>query len=128
MSKKNFTLEEANRLLPEVKIELEALQGIKFNFESKFTELRHGKKHGMNEDQIFSLEGQIEFLQMEAKVHMHNLQLRGVELKDIDTGLVDFPSIINGKEVLLCWKLGESSIRFYHGVHEGFNGRKRIEN
>ena len=50
----------------------------------------------------------------------------GVQIKDLDIGLVDFPTLFRGKEVYLCWKLGESSIGFWHG-EEGIRGRKPID-
>ena len=51
----------------------------------------------------------------------------GVQVKDLDTGLLDFPCEVDGNTVLLCWKLGEKSITHWHGVSEGFAGRKRID-
>jgi len=51
----------------------------------------------------------------------------GCQVKDLEIGLIDFPALFNGQEVCLCWKLGESGIQFWHGVHEGFRGRKAID-
>ena len=51
----------------------------------------------------------------------------GCVIKDLDVGLLDFPSVINNEEVYLCWKLGEDRIRFYHRQDEGFAGRKPID-
>lgn len=51
----------------------------------------------------------------------------GCIVKDIDVGLLDFPSRLHGEEVYLCWRLGEDRIRFYHRQDEGFAGRKRID-
>jgi len=51
----------------------------------------------------------------------------GCLMKDLDIGLVDFPTVFQGEEVYLCWKLGEDCIRFWHGVNEGFRGRKPID-
>lgn len=51
----------------------------------------------------------------------------GCLLKDVDTGLLDFPTLYRGKEVYLCWKLGESGIGFWHQVEDGFRGRKAID-
>lgn len=50
----------------------------------------------------------------------------GCELKDYETGLVDFPTRLGGREVLLCWKLGEESIEYWHEVDAGYEGRRRI--
>lgn len=51
----------------------------------------------------------------------------GCIVKDLDAGLVDFPTLFRGEEVYMCWKLGESSIEFWHGTEEGFAGRKPID-
>jgi hypothetical protein len=51
----------------------------------------------------------------------------GVVVKDLDVGLVDFPTIYRGEEVYLCWRMDESDIGHWHGVHEGFAGRKEID-
>ena len=51
----------------------------------------------------------------------------GFEVKDLDIGLIDFPSLYRGEEVCLCWKLGEADIEFWHSATEGFRGRKRID-
>lgn len=51
----------------------------------------------------------------------------GCLLKDLDLGLIDFPCRAGDREVYLCWKLGEPSIRFWHGLEEGFSGRKPID-
>ena len=58
---------------------------------------------------------------------MNKIQETGCVVKDLDEGLVDFPSLIEGEEVYLCWKLGEEHIDFWHGVDEGFAGRKPLD-
>ncbi len=58
---------------------------------------------------------------------VERIHATGCVVKDIDVGLLDFPSRINGQEVFLCWRLGEDRIRFYHGMDEGFAGRKPID-
>ncbi|SDN28419.1 hypothetical protein SAMN04487897_102381 [Paenibacillus sp. yr247] len=129
--KKWFSLEEANEMLPFVDQELKKMQGLKRNFEEKYTELRKQKnelaeKPGAEKDPFFVMEAELEFIQIEARGLIQNFQLTGVELKDIETGLVDFPALIEGQEVLLCWKQGEDRIRYYHGKDDGFAGRKPI--
>ncbi len=52
---------------------------------------------------------------------------RGAIVKDIDEGLVDFPAVRAGEEILLCWRLGEDAITHWHGLEEGFAGRKRLD-
>ena len=57
---------------------------------------------------------------------MEQVQSFGCLIKDLDVGLIDFPTLYRGEEVYLCWKLGEDGIEFWHGVSEGFRGRKKI--
>ena len=58
---------------------------------------------------------------------MGEIDAMGVQVKDLDIGLLDFPCEVDGEIVLLCWKLGEKSITHWHGVAEGFAGRKPID-
>jgi hypothetical protein len=58
---------------------------------------------------------------------IERIHATGCVVKDIEVGLLDFPSRINGEEVFLCWRLGEDRIRFYHSMDEGFTGRKPID-
>jgi hypothetical protein len=51
----------------------------------------------------------------------------GVEVKDLETGLLDFPSLRDGEEVLLCWRVGEPAVEWWHRREEGFAGRQRID-
>jgi hypothetical protein len=50
----------------------------------------------------------------------------GAQVKDIDTGLLDFPWLRDGEEVLLCWRVGEKDIRYWHGLEDGFAGRQPL--
>jgi hypothetical protein len=54
------------------------------------------------------------------------IQALGAIVKDLELGLVDFPSLRQGEEVLLCWRVGEDEIRFWHPVDEGFSGRRPL--
>jgi len=58
---------------------------------------------------------------------VENIHSTGCLVKDLDVGLLDFPSRLNDEEIYLCWKLGEDRIRFYHRQDEGFAGRKPID-
>lgn len=51
----------------------------------------------------------------------------GVQVKDLDMGLLDFPCVVDGQIILLCWKLGEKAIEYWHGLEEGYAGRKPID-
>jgi hypothetical protein len=58
---------------------------------------------------------------------LERIQSTGCVVKDLEIGLLDFPSRINGQAVYLCWRLGEDRIRFYHAQDEGFAGRKPLD-
>ena len=51
----------------------------------------------------------------------------GVSVKDVDSGLLDVPSIRNGEDVLLCWRLGEPAVEWWHGVDDGLAGRRPVD-
>src|SRR5215470_17240279 len=61
------------------------------------------------------------------KTALERINSAGCIVKDLDVGLLDFPSIVANEEVYLCWKLGEDRIRFYHRQDEGFAGRKPLD-
>jgi hypothetical protein len=134
MKKKYFTLEEANALLPMIETEINHLQNLKHKFDLRYDQLERLKKgtseimtKASKEDPFFVLEAELDFIQIEAQNHISNIQDKGALLKDIELGLIDFPAIKDDEEVELCWKLGEKSIAYYHGITEGFMGRKPIE-
>jgi hypothetical protein len=58
---------------------------------------------------------------------IHEILETGVQIKDINIGLLDFPTLRDGHEVYLCWKYGEGDIAFWHEVDAGFAGRQPIE-
>ena len=58
---------------------------------------------------------------------VRELTALGVELKDYETGLVDFPAVIDGRPVYLCWRLGEPRVQFWHEIDAGFVGRRPLE-
>jgi len=62
-----------------------------------------------------------------AKDALAEIDSIGVQVKDLNIGLLDFPCEVEGQIILLCWKLGEKAITYWHGVQEGFAGRKPID-
>jgi hypothetical protein len=130
--KRYFTLAEANALIPELEPLLRELQRMKHEIQQKYSQLQEAKlamagSAAVSHDAFFAEEAELEFLMFSANSLFGQIQGFGVEIKDIDTGLCDFYSIRNGEEVLLCWRLGEPEIRFWHGLYEGFMGRKPID-
>ena len=57
---------------------------------------------------------------------MNGIHELGAVVKDLDDGLVDFPARVEGEEAFLCWRLGEEEIGYWHGLDEGFAGRKPL--
>lgn len=57
---------------------------------------------------------------------IRNITSRGIQIKDLDRGLVDFPHVRDGREVLLCWELEEDDIEFWHETDSGYAGRERL--
>jgi len=55
------------------------------------------------------------------------LTLIGVQVKDVDSGLVDFPAVREGESVLLCWRVSEPAVEWWHGLEDGFAGRKQVD-
>jgi hypothetical protein len=63
----------------------------------------------------------------EAKAALGEIEEIGVLVKDLEKGLLDFPALMDGRTVLLCWKLGEKEIGYWHSTEEGFAGRKPLD-
>ena len=61
------------------------------------------------------------------KQEMAAIEEMGVQVKDLEVGLIDFPTLFRGEEVLLCWRFGEDRIEHWHGLTEGFRGRRPID-
>lgn len=131
MIRRYFTLEEANDLLPTILKEINELKTLQQDFESKLKKLER-VKHSMqldlrnDTDSIFKMESELDFIEMQIQLHVNNIQSTGAQLKGIETALVDFPAILNEKEILLCWKEDESEITHYHSLQEGFSGRRPL--
>jgi hypothetical protein len=69
----------------------------------------------------------LEALVQRARDSIQEIDALGVQVKDLDTGLLDFPCLLEGEMVLLCWKRGEQRIEFWHRIDTGFAGRQPID-
>jgi hypothetical protein len=134
MSDKTFTLDEAQMLLPVLDSLLRtAISGKKLmeEVEGEMQELSHRifLNGGTHVDVVAVARRKAERGKAEqrAKDALAEIDSIGVQVKDIDTGLLDFPCDVEGTIVLLCWKMGETSITHWHGTDEGFAGRKLID-
>ncbi len=129
-----FNLLEAERLLPEVEGLLRSLIQLKEEYERTDAELNRllqqvSMAGGMipPRDRIAQLRTRKDATARGLESSLEKLQETGCQLKDIEVGLVDFPTLYRGQEVYLCWKLGESSIVFWHRIEDGFRGRQQID-
>ena len=134
MSDRTFTLEEAQSLLPVLESLLRTAMNAKNLIEKDDAEqqaLHHRifLNGGMFLDIVSLARRRSERAKAEqrAKDAVAEIDSIGVQVKDLDIGLLDFPCVVEGQIVLLCWKLGEKSITHWHGTQEGFAGRKPID-
>jgi hypothetical protein len=134
MSDKTFTLDEAHSLLPVLESLLRtAITGKKVmeEVEAEMQALTHRifLNGGTHVDVVATARRKAERAKAEqsAKDALAEIDSIGVQVKDIDIGLLDFPCEVEGQIVLLCWKMGENSITHWHSPEEGFAGRKPID-
>jgi hypothetical protein len=131
---KTFSLDEAQSLLPVLESLLKrAIEG-KRNAEEKETALQELRQRiflsgGMqvNVISVTRQRAEIEKFVQQAKDAVEEIDSIGVQVKDVDTGLLDFPCVLDSEIVLLCWKMGESRIDYWHTVDAGFRGRQPLD-
>jgi hypothetical protein len=131
---KTFTLEEAQSLVPVLKSLLKtAMDGKRVleQVERESLELTQRIKvsGGYRVDIVKRARRMAErdkALQ-ETKDALAEIDSIGVQVKDLDIGLLDFPCVVEGETILLCWKYGEDKLEYWHGLEEGFQGRKPID-
>jgi hypothetical protein len=120
-----FTLEEANATLNVVRPLVEQILSIRQAILDRQPEVWPAleKAAGNGGGPAASLLA-VEFDRLDALVR--KIHALGVQLKDINLGLLDFPALREGREVYLCWKYGEDEIRYWHEVDAGFSGRQPL--
>lgn len=124
-----FTVQDANGLLPRLTEILEEL----FRKTRKVAPLRQeldaatrkarGNGHLPESENAAAA---LDRLRQEIQADIGQIQALGVEIKDLQQGLVDFPSLRNGEEIYLCWRFGEAEVAYWHDRRSGFSGRQRI--
>jgi hypothetical protein len=134
MPDRYFTFDEAQTLLPVLESLLRAAVDSKQTIEtvdSEFEGLRQRIfMNGGTLVDIVSLahrRAEKDKAVQRAKDTLAEIDSIGVQVKDLDTGLLDFPCVVEDKVILLCWKLGEKGITHWHGMEEGFRGRKPVD-
>jgi len=134
VAKRTFSLDEAHALLPVLESLLrrgmEAKKQVE-EIEAEFQQLNHRifLAGGCEIDVVkFSRRRALSDKALQqVKDCLAEMEATGAQVKDMDTGLLDFPCVVEGETILLCWKLGEERITHWHGVEEGFAGRKPID-
>ncbi len=124
-SKKLFTLDEANSLVPKLLGWVPEIQKLFTSMTQDFPDIRNAREKSKWSGG--SAEG-VGYLNAVMKYNylIRQVESIGCEIKGIREGLVDFPSIREDREVYLCWRMPEKEIRFWHDLHTGFSGRQPI--
>jgi len=127
---KTFTLDEAQSLLPLLKRAIEGKREAEV-VESGLLDLarRIYLNGGMRVDtaKVAAQRAEIEALMKRVRETVAEIDEIGVQVKDLETGLLDFPCRLDDQVVLLCWRMGEASIEHWHSVESGFQGRQPVD-
>jgi hypothetical protein len=128
-----FTLQEAESIIPMVqgclesaidaKARIGAIDGEMQDLSSRISMLGGME---VNPDHVARRKLERVSLVQSIEAAVKEIQRSGCLVKDLDMGLLDFPALLNGVEVYLCWKLGETKIEWWHSTHDGYSGRRRI--
>jgi hypothetical protein len=125
MADKNFSVEEAEALIPELTRWMNEVRLLKRRLEEKSAAWHRGDFQAPADQAI--AQGHVKYLLSEISHRLDAVTRTGAVPKDLDLGLVDFPSRLAGRgPVYLCWKVGEDNIRYWHGVSEGLANRKPL--
>ena len=132
MPDRTFTPEEANAALAEVRPLVERMVSAR----SMLLEAQHRQAElvarvasnggGLAPPDVAAAAAEVQQATAELVAVLDELERLGVQVKDLDRGLVDFPCVHRGRRVLLCWELGEDEVAYWHGADEGFAGRKPL--
>ena len=123
----HFTLEQANEMLPLVIKKFQNIVNMKNEVVRIQSDLENNPKYMETFKDYIIKKQELNSAITNFYKSIEDLEATGVSIKSIDQGLLDFPSLIFNEEIWLCWKEGETEIKFWHGKDEGFNGRKPIE-
>jgi hypothetical protein len=129
-----FTLAQAQRALPSVENALREAIGFRLEHQRADEEFRAFTQNIMmmggtqvDHSRVTNMKTRKEQSLAGLKRKFEEIQESGCLVKDLDAGLIDFPTLYKDQEVYLCWRFGETGIEYWHGVDEGFRGRKKID-
>jgi hypothetical protein len=118
--KNSFTLRQANRALPLVSRVVRDI----VNTHERATQLQAKLESTTNGKETGAVKEQLDHSLERLQEYVDELTSIGVELKDYETGLIDFPGRHQGRDVYLCWRLGEENVGHWHELHTGVSGRQ----
>jgi hypothetical protein len=130
--RKFFSVAEANAMLPLLRSILQDVTALANSLRERQDRLARvhsdtgGRPIDAYDEELAQVEEQLESDRERMKEYESELKKLGVELKDYFTGLVDFRSLRDGREVYLCWKLGEPEVAHWHELEAGFAGRQKL--
>ena len=122
--KKHYTRDEARALLPVLREWLGRLEALRLEFELDEQRLAGSRPEG--HDVGGALANSSVKRLADIKDVLRKFQDREIQIKDLERGLIDFPALMGGKEVFLCWEKAEEDIEFWHDIDSGYAGRERI--
>ncbi len=129
-----FTIAEAERLLPKVEERIREALFLKAEHQRSDEEIRATTQRiflsggaSVDRNHIAELKMTRDSSAMRLQETFERVQELGCLVKDLDIGLLDFPTMYRGREVYLCWRLGEDRIEFWHHIEEGFGGRQPVD-
>ena len=125
MSRRSFTVEQANRMLPLVRRIVEDVVVAYGAWQQAVGQFEVASNSNASDAAHF--QGETERVALEIDGYLRELGELGLEFKGFEHGLIDFPSEMDGRPIYLCWKLGESAVAHWHEVDAGFSGRKQLE-
>ncbi|MFQ5673689.1 MAG: DUF2203 domain-containing protein [Nitrospinales bacterium] len=123
--KKHFTVNEANSLVPRLLKDVPRIQSLAARLANQFPDVEKARENARFNG---GSEQGSAYLQVALQLNraMNDLSDEGCIIKGIAEGLVDFPAILNGREVFLCWKIPEEEVRFWHDLDAGYAGRQKL--
>ncbi len=122
-----FTPQEAAKLLPDIKTRIRQIIEKKRLADSLKIEVEHFHLLGYEVPESREKVRELDQIIKELMQSIAELEDLGILIRDIDSGLIDFPAEKFGEKVFLCWKYGESEIDYWHGINEGFGGRRSLK-
>ncbi|WP_165067437.1 DUF2203 domain-containing protein [Paludisphaera rhizosphaerae] len=126
-----YSVEEANRALPYVRAivaDIVRQNAVVEELQQRLARVGRDRKRNSEDaysEELTQFRSELEAEEERLNTFHQELQALGVELRNMD-GLCDFPSLMDGREVYLCWRLGEPSVAFWHEREAGFAGRQKI--